>query len=197
MVKLHAYITTIVNELFFCFVPLPNTAGSLINKCTYNSIMEYVCIFLTECHQHIYIYIYIYKCSQENLNVPCWMFFFFFCPDGITPNSDLTGPNTTIYIYIYIYIYIRWNVKLSLLCFFKDALSIEVHVFPTRMLTSFSVAEMLLWRYVNWSSNFRGLPLKVKMVRSCLKHMNCILFGLTKKPLPLASCSRLRNLDSA
>ena len=31
----------------------------------------------------------------------------FFCPDGITPNSGLTGPNNTnIYIYIYIYIYI-------------------------------------------------------------------------------------------
>ena len=28
----------------------------------------------------------------------------FFCPDGITPNSGLTGPNNTIYIYIYIYI---------------------------------------------------------------------------------------------
>ncbi len=23
----------------------------------------------------------------------------FFCPDGITPNSNLTGPNNTIYIY--------------------------------------------------------------------------------------------------
>ena len=27
-----------------------------------------------------------------------------FCPDGITPNSGLTGPNNTIYIYKYIYI---------------------------------------------------------------------------------------------
>ena len=26
---------------------------------------------------------------------------FFFYPDGITPNSGLTGPNNTIYIYIY------------------------------------------------------------------------------------------------
>ena len=25
---------------------------------------------------------------------------FFFCPDGITPNLGLTGPNNTIYIYI-------------------------------------------------------------------------------------------------
>ena len=28
----------------------------------------------------------------------------FFCPDRITSNSGLTGPNNTIYIYIYIYI---------------------------------------------------------------------------------------------
>ena len=26
----------------------------------------------------------------------------FFCPDGITLNSGLTGPNNYIYIYIYI-----------------------------------------------------------------------------------------------
>ena len=28
----------------------------------------------------------------------------FFCPDGIPPNSGLTGPNNTIYIYIYIHV---------------------------------------------------------------------------------------------
>ena len=32
---------------------------------------------------------------------------FFFCPDGITPNSDLTGMNNYVYIYIYIYIYMK------------------------------------------------------------------------------------------
>ena len=41
---------------------------------------------------------------QENLNVHCWMFF---CPDIISLNSSLTGPNNTIYIYIYIYIYTK------------------------------------------------------------------------------------------
>ena len=30
----------------------------------------------------------------------------FFCPDGITPNSGLTGPNNT-YIYIYLRVQIR------------------------------------------------------------------------------------------
>ena len=36
----------------------------------------------------------------------------FFCPDGIIPNSGLTGPNNTyihIYIYIYIYIYVLFG----------------------------------------------------------------------------------------
>ena len=37
-----------------------------------------------------------FKCSLLNA---------FFYPDGITPNSGLTGQNNT-YIYIYIYIYI-------------------------------------------------------------------------------------------
>ena len=40
-----------------------------------------------------------FKCSLLNV------FFFFFCLDGITPNSGLTGPNN-IYTYIYTYIYI-------------------------------------------------------------------------------------------
>ena len=31
------------------------------------------------------------------------------------------------------------------------------------MLTLFSVDEMLLLRYVNWSTNFRGLPMKVEI----------------------------------
>ena len=39
----------------------------------------------------------------ENLNIHSWIIS---CPDGITPNSGLTGPKNTIYIYIYIYIYI-------------------------------------------------------------------------------------------
>ena len=32
------------------------------------------------------------------------MFTVFFCPDGITPNSGLTGPNNTEYIYINSYL---------------------------------------------------------------------------------------------
>ena len=40
-------------------------------------------------------------------------------------------------------------------------LSIEFHADTIRMFTSLSVDEMLLLRYVNWSTNFRGWPLRV------------------------------------
>ena len=40
--------------------------------------------------------------------------FFFFCPEGITPKSSLTGQNNTIYIYIYIYILGFMEHQLSL-----------------------------------------------------------------------------------
>ena len=36
---------------------------------------------------------------------------FFFCPDGITPNSGLTGPNNTIYIYIYVNLFYVINLE--------------------------------------------------------------------------------------
>ena len=44
--------------------------------------------------------------------------------------------------------------------------SIAVHIFYV-MLTSLSVDEILLSRYVKWSTNFRDLT-------SCLKHMNSV-----------------------
>ena len=51
-----------------------------------------------------------------------------------------------------------------------DNLSIVVNAFSMHMLTSLSVV-----RYINWSTNFRGLPLKVEMATSDLKHMNSVL----------------------
>ena len=58
-------------------------------------------------------------------------------------------------------------------------LSIIVYVFPMRMLTSLQVDEILLPRYVNKSLNFRGLPLKMEMITSNLKHINSVLFVFT------------------
>ena len=50
-------------------------------------------------------------------------------------------------------------------------LSIAFHAFASRMLTSVSVDEMLLPKYLNWG--LRGLQLKVEMGPSCLKHELC------------------------
>ena len=55
----------------------------------------------------------------------------------------------------------------------------EVHNLPMHILTSLSVDEIWLPRYVNWSINFRGLTLKVEMEPSRLKHMNSVLSAFT------------------
>ena len=56
-----------------------------------------------------------------------------------------------------------------------DNLSIVFHAFTSHMLTSLSVDEILLPRYENWSTNFRGLPLRVEMAPSCLKYKYSVL----------------------
>ena len=48
--------------------------------------------------------------------------------------------------------------------------SITFHAFARHMLTSLLVDEMLLPKYVNWSTNLRGLPFRVKMILFCLKY---------------------------
>ena len=57
-----------------------------------------------------------------------------------------------------------------------DNLFIAVQTFAWHMLTSLLVDEILLLRYVNLSTNFRGLSLKVEMTLSCLKHINSVVF---------------------
>ena len=53
------------------------------------------------------------------------------------------------------------------------------------MLTSLSVDKMLLQRYVNWSTNFRGFPLRREMAAFCFKHINSVLFAFAYKPMPI------------
>ena len=71
------------------------------------------------------------------------------------------------------------------------------------MWTSFSerevhiVDEILLSRYVNLSTNFRGLPFKVEMVLICLQHMCFVLFAFTWTLMPPAACFRQYWRDSA
>ena len=47
-----------------------------------------------------------------------------------------------------------------------DNLFIAFHTFAKYMFTSFSVDEILLLKYVNLSTNFKGLPLKVEIAPS-------------------------------
>ena len=44
-----------------------------------------------------------------------------------------------------------------------DNLPVVLNAFAWCILTSLSIDEMLLLRYANWFTNFRGLPLKVEM----------------------------------
>ena len=60
-----------------------------------------------------------------------------------------------------------------------DSLTISFHAFAKCMLASLSVDEMLLLRYVNLSTNFRGLPLTVEMTSFCLKHIYSVLSAFT------------------
>ena len=70
-------------------------------------------------------------------------------------------------------------------------LLIAIHVFPMHILTSLSVDEILLQRYVNNSINFRDLPFNMEIALSFLKHMNSVLSEFTLRSMPLATCSRL------
>ena len=57
--------------------------------------------------------------------------------------------------------------------------AIAVHTFTRHILTSFSVDEILVLRYMNLSTDFRHLLLKMEMVPSHLKHINSVLFAFT------------------
>ena len=51
-----------------------------------------------------------------------------------------------------------------------DNHSIAIHTFPSCILTSLSVDEILLLKYVNLSTNFRRLPFRMWMAPSRSKH---------------------------
>ena len=57
-------------------------------------------------------------------------------------------------------------------------LLLTVNDFARGMVTSLSVDEILLLRYMNLSTNFLGQPLRAEMA-SCFKHMSSILFAFT------------------
>ena len=73
-----------------------------------------------------------------------------------------------------------------------DGQSTIIHTFARYMLTSLSVHEILLSGYINRSSIFRGLPLKIEMAPSCLKLMNSILFAFTLSSMLLVAYSKIQ-----
>ena len=78
-----------------------------------------------------------------------------------------------------------------------DNLFIAVKASTWCMLTSLSVDEMLLSRYVNWFTNIRGLPLRVEIAPPCTKLMKSVLLAFTWRLIPPAACSRQCRRDLA
>ena len=76
-----------------------------------------------------------------------------------------------MHTHIYMHGYYRYIIDFNMI----DNLSIA-HIFARHMLTSLSVDEILLPRYINLLFNFRDLPHKLEIVHSYLKHMNFVLF---------------------
>ena len=77
-----------------------------------------------------------------------------------------------------------------------DNPSIAVHALARRALSSLSVDEILLPKYVNLSTNLRGPPFRVEMAPSQLKLMYSILLAFSWRSKPPAACSRLIGRNS-
>ena len=71
-----------------------------------------------------------------------------------------------------------------------NSLSVAFNAFTWRILTSFSVDEVLLPRHGKRSNYLRGLILKVEMA-SCLKYMNSVLFEFAWSLIFPSACFRL------
>ena len=66
-------------------------------------------------------------------------------------------------------------------------LAIAFHAFTSYMLSSLSIDEILLSRYGNWSTNFRGSPLRVEMAPSYLKHTSSLYLYQNMRDIGLMS----------
>ena len=77
-----------------------------------------------------------------------------------------------------------------------NRLPYDWYIFARCILTSLSVDEMLLLRYINLSTNFREPPFRVE-ISPWLKHMYSILSTFTLRLMPPAACSSLCSRDSA
>ena len=108
-----------------------------------------------------------FLCSSHPVFSPCISLVSKWCIHTVVMTQPHLGRNLVLFY--------QWD-QISI---WSNNLSIVVNALARRMLTLLSVDEILLLRYVNWSTNFRGLPLRVEMVPSCLKHMNSILYEPT------------------
>ena len=79
----------------------------------------------------------------------------------------------------------------SIICQYQSRL------FPMCLLASLSVDEIRLPMYVNWSINFRGIPLEVAMVPSCLKHLNHFICVHIEVSTSCCMLQAICNKDSA
>ena len=77
-----------------------------------------------------------------------------------------------------------------------DNLSTAFYSLARCILKSLSAEEMLQPRYVNWSINFRGRPLKFEMGPFYLKHMQYVLFAFRQMTMLPIAYFRLYRRDS-
>ena len=71
----------------------------------------------------------------------------------------------------------------------SDYQSIAFYTLSMFMMTLFSVDEMLLPRYIQWSTNFRVFFLLMR--RRYHRHENSVLSEFRQRPMPLTVCFRL------
>ena len=101
----------------------------------------------------------------------------------------------SIHVVVHLYYKIHTTAAWKKFCFILldksdfhmiDSLLITIHTFTRCILMSLLVDEMLLSRYVNLSTNFRELPIRVEM-SPWLKHMYSVLSAFTWRPMPPAA----------
>ena len=66
-------------------------------------------------------------------------------------------------------------------------ISIAIHALPMRIMTLLSVDEILLPKYMNWSSNFKRLPFHEEMAAFISKQLNFVWFEFTEWPISVVS----------
>ena len=120
---------------------------------------------------YCFVMLLISECVQNSMKHFSFFYMRFFKVHVIHPYSSTDTATEEVPFY-----FCRYPI------FIRSTTCQIVHAFLMRMLTTYSVDEILLPSYVNWSTNFRGLSLKMKMTPSGIKHMNFVLSEFTSRP---------------